>query len=95
LDEVLYSISLEYDESIKWNSIDEFAKKISFTLGLSGTWRQVGYGDKRGLRTQTYWLEVEKGVWGPKLQLIDIQAEHTRKERIATKEDHQRRTFNL
>jgi hypothetical protein len=95
LDERIYSLSLEYDVSVKWNSLDDFAKQISASLGLTGVWRQIGPGDKRGLRTSSYWVEVDRGAWGPKLQLLDMQAERVIKERIASKEAHQRLTFNI
>jgi hypothetical protein len=95
LDERIYSVNLEYDDSVKWNSIDDFAKQISASLGLTGVWRPIGYGDKRGLRTPSYWVEVDRGAWGPKLQLLDMQAERVIKERTASKEAHQRHTFNI
>ena len=95
LDGQISSIHLEYDSSVKWSSVEEFTKKISELLRLSGTWELVGHSRKR-LRAKTYWIEVNVGTYsGSNLRLQDSEAEHVIKERMAAKEDHQRRTFNL
>ena len=105
LDTAVSSIRIEYDGSVKWNSLDEFTRKISELLGLSGTWEQSGELAKVGLlhaklETQTYRIVAEGK--GPVLKLQDIHAESivkeriaARKKRIAATESHQRRTFNL
>lgn len=104
LDKQLISIYLRYDNSVKWNSIDEFVLKVSETIGLSGTWTSAGH--EKMLLMKTYRIYGRLTNLGPTLRLRDNQAsqaiidrtiakENHQKELIAAKENHQRQTFKL
>lgn len=60
MDGRLSFIQLAYDDSIKWDSADEFVETVSNSLGLSGTWNlpedSDGSGRERELRCEGFAL---------------------------------------
>ncbi|HEV2860532.1 MAG TPA: hypothetical protein VGX48_05980 [Pyrinomonadaceae bacterium] len=96
LDDCLTALRIEFDGTVKWNSIEEFAAKISEALGLSGRWadgRDNLYRNNKQLVTPRFRIEVS--LYGPELRVQDVQAERVVAERQAAKEARQRQTFKL
>jgi hypothetical protein len=97
LDGHLTSVQFEFDDTVKWNSLDEFAEKVGAMLGLSGVWARASrtYKEVKRIDAPQFRVEIGKGVWGPELRLQDVGAERIVAERTAAREAHQRQTFRL
>jgi hypothetical protein len=51
MDGRLSFIQIAYDDSIKWDSVDEFVETVAKSLSLSGTWNLPEDSDGSGTRT--------------------------------------------
>lgn len=72
LDQRLTSIQLLYDNSVKWNSIDEFTTRVSEVLGLPDRWERTGYSTRR-LTGEGFVISAELYSYQPRISVFTPQ----------------------
>ena len=85
LDGRVTSLWLGYEETFKWKTIDEFVKRITQALRLTGEWTAKGRGQQ--LRCADFELSVSIIAGGPSLRILDLAADKTLATRRQAKED--------
>src|SRR6185295_389984 len=71
LDERVTSLWIGYDETFKVQDIEQFAKMISASLKLSGTW-SAWRGRGQQLRCSDFQMFVTTIAGGPSLRIVDV-----------------------
>jgi hypothetical protein len=86
LDERVTSLWIGYDETFKVQDIDQFAKMISTSLKLAGTW-SPWKGRGQQLKCSDFQIFLTTIAGGPSLRIVDVGAEEAVATRRQEKEE--------
>lgn len=57
LDNHIFFLKITYDDTVKWNGVDEYVAQVSKTLNLSGSWTTISGAGEVGSAAQTKTLD--------------------------------------
>jgi len=94
LDDHIFSIQLVYDDSVKWQDLDEFIEKVATSLNLPKDWQEDETESEKYLQCDGFQVAAAlSGYTGPTLRVSDLVTLLVIRERKAEKEEKQRSTF--